>query len=94
MLAKYTIEYAVPFRRHAHVNQYHTDDPVAAKETLEDLLDRGLRILGIRHEGVDLPQREADQLIRDAARMSAAKRICHSLGISADEERYRFGLTA
>lgn len=94
MLAKYTIEYAVPFRRHASVHEYHTDDPVAAKEFLEEALDRGLKLKAIRHEGVDLPAKESDQLVNDAARMLAAKRICQSLDLSADEEHYRFGLTA
>ncbi len=94
MLAKYTIEYALPSRRHAPVNHYHTDDPVAAKEFLEEALDRGLKIRAVHHEGVDLPPKESDRLIGDAARMLAAKRICTSLDLSADEERFRFGLTA
>ena len=49
MIPKYTIEYSMPLRRHAHVNHYHTDDPVAAKEFLEEALDRGLKLLAIAH---------------------------------------------
>jgi len=94
MLAKYTIEYAVPFRRHLPPSQHHTDDPVAAKEFLEVILDRGLKLVAIRHEGVDLPPKEFDRLVGDAARMLAARRICLSLGLTAEEERFRFGLTA
>lgn len=94
MLAKYTIEYALPSRRHAPINEYHTDDPVTAKEFLEEALDRGLKLKAIRHEGVDLSPKESDRLVNDAARMLAAKRICQSLDLSADEEHFRFGLTA
>ena len=94
MLPKYTVDYTTRFRRHAQVNHYHTDDPVAAKEFLEEALDRGLKIRAVHHEGVNLPPKESDRLIGDAARMLAAKRICNSLDLSADEERFRFGLTA
>lgn len=93
MLSKYTIEYSVPFRRHAQPSQHHTDDPVALKEFLEELLDRDLKIISIRHEGVDLPRREFDKLLKDAAGMLAARHLCHSLGISSEEERTRFGFT-
>ena len=43
---------------------------------------------------MDLPSAQFDLLVKDAARMLAARRICHSLGINTDEERYRFGFSA
>jgi hypothetical protein len=94
MLAKYTIEYSVPFRRHAPVSHFNTDDPVACEEFLCELLDRGLCIRAIHHEGVDLPRPDFDKLIKTAASLLAARRICASLNIKPDEERFRFGFTA
>ena len=94
MIPKYTIEYATSFRRHTDTRHYSTDDPVAAKEFLEELLDRQLRINAIHHDGVDLPRRDFDEMIKEAAKRLAARRICTSLGISPEEEHFRFGLAA
>ena len=94
MLPKYTIEYTTQFRRHAHTNHYSTDDPVACEEFVEELLERGFPIRGIKHEGVDLPKPEFDRVVKTAASMLASKHVCASLGIKAEEEKYRFGFTA
>jgi hypothetical protein len=94
MLPKYTIEYTAQFRRHAQPNHYSTDDPVACEEFVEELLERGFAIRAIKHEGVDLPKPEFDRFVKTAAGMLASKHICASLGIKADEEKFRFGFTA
>ena len=94
MLAKYTVEYVTQFKRHSPAYEYHSDDPVACEEFLTELLERGYQIKAIRHEGVDLPRAEFDKMLKTGASMLAAKSICAALGISAEEERYRFGFSA
>jgi hypothetical protein len=94
MLAKYNIEYGVPFGHREHRQHFATDDPIAAKEFVSELLERGLRIHAIHHEGVDLPPKDFDALLKSAAAMLAARRLCVSLGIKSEEEKYRFGFTA
>ena len=94
MLPKYIVEYSTQFRKHAQTNHYSTDDPVTCEEFVEELLERGFAINSIKHDGLDLPKHEFDRIIKTAAGMMASKRICASLGIKADEEKYRFGLAA
>lgn len=94
MLPKYTIEYTTQFGRHAQMNHYSTDDPVACEEFVEELLERSLRIRAIKHEGLDLPKPEFDKLIKTAAGMLASKHVCASLGIKPEEEHFRFGFAA
>jgi hypothetical protein len=93
MLAKYTIEYTTHFRKHAQPNHYLTDDPVAGEEFVEELLERGLAIRAIKHDGVELPKKEFDRMVKTAAGMLASKHICASLSIKSDEEKFRFGFT-
>jgi hypothetical protein len=94
MIPKYTIEYAIQFKRSPEVYQYRSDDPVACEEFLEELLERGCRINAIRHEGLDLPKPDFDKMIKTAAGMLAAKFVCSALGITKEEEHYRFGFAA
>ena len=94
MIPKYTVEYTMPFRKCAQHNQFSTDDPVACEEFVAELLERGFVIRGIKHEGVELPKNESDRIVKTAAGMLAAKHICASLGIKAEEEKFRFGFTA
>ena len=94
MLPKYTIEYTMPFRKHANTSHHSTDDPVACEEFVEELLERGFAIRAIKHEGVELPKHDFDRIIKTAAGMLASKHVCASLGIKADEEKFRFGFTA
>ncbi len=94
MLPKYTVEYTVKFRRHVQSNHFSTDDPITCEEFVQELLERGYSIQAVKHEGVDLPKREFDRIIKTAAGMLAAKHICASLGIKGEEEKFRFGFTA
>ena len=94
MIPKYTIEYAVNFKRHPETCHYNGDDPVAFTEFLEELLERGCQIRAIRHEGLDLTRPEFDKMIKTAAGMLAAKSIRSSLSISTEEEHYRFGFAS
>lgn len=94
MIPKYSIEYATQFRKHAQTGHHATDDPVACEEFVEELLDRGLAIRAIKHEGVALSPAEFDRIVKTAAGMLASKRICASLGLKAEEEKYRFGFSA
>ena len=93
MLAKYVVEFATPFRRHSQASHYTTDDPVACEEFIEELLEKGCLIQAIRHEGVDLNSHQFDRMIKIAAGMLAGKRICASLQIKTEEEKYSFGFT-
>ena len=91
MLPKYTVEYATKVRDHAPINHYGTDDPVACEQFLNELLERGIRIHAIKHDGIDLPSNEFDRMVKTAAGMAAARRLCTSLGIKPEEEKFRFG---
>ena len=94
MLAKYKIEYAIPFRRHGQPHQHLTDDPVACEEFLTELLEGGFKIKAVLHEGVALPKVDFDKLIKTAAGMLATNYICKSLGIDSAEAHHRFGVPA
>lgn len=94
MIPKYTVEYTNQFRKHALAHHYSTDDPVACEAFVEELLERGLPIRAIKHEGVDLPRKEFDKIVKSAAGLLASRQICSSLGIKPDEEKYRFGFAA
>jgi hypothetical protein len=94
MMTKYTIEYAMNLRKSALPARFTTDDPVACEEALEELLERNFAVKAIKHEGVELPQPDFDRMVRNAASLMAAKKICNSLGIKPEEEQFRFGFSA
>ena len=94
MLPKYSVEYIAQFRRHAQPNHYSTDDPVACEEFVEDLLERECAIRAIKHEGLELPKHGFDRMVKKAAGMLASKRVCASLTIKADEEKFCFGFAS
>lgn len=94
MLAKYKIDYAIPFHSHDEPHHYLTNDPVSAEEFLSELLERGFKIKGISHEGVALPKAETDMMIKTAAGILATRHICRSLGIDSVEAHHRFGAVA
>jgi hypothetical protein len=94
MIPKYTVEYGANFRKHAFAQHYSTDDPVSCEEFVEELLERGFAVKSIKHEGVDLPKVDFDRIVRDAANLMASRKICASLGIKPEEERFRFGFAA
>jgi hypothetical protein len=96
MLKKYTVEYSLHFRKHSppEHHQYFTDDPVACEEFVQELLELGVAIKAIKHEGLELPKHEFDRFIKTAAGMMAARHICASLAIKPEEEKFRFGFSA
>lgn len=94
MIPKYTVEYTTKFRKHAQTNHYSTDDPVACEQFVEELLERGFPIRGIKHDGLDLPRHEFDRIVKTAAGMLASRHVCASLGIKPEEEKFRFGFAA
>jgi hypothetical protein len=94
MLAKYIVEYSAQANKDAAPRLHHTDDPVALEEFLEELLDQRCGILAVKHEGVNLPRKDFDKLVKAAAGALASKRICNSLHIKPEEERFRFGFAA
>ena len=91
MIPKYTVEYAIQFRRHAQTNHYGTDDPVACEEFLVELLERSFQIRDIKHEGMPLSRNDFDKMLKTAAGMLASKHLCASLGLKPEEEHFRFG---
>ncbi len=94
MIAKYHIEYALAPHKGSHELHYQTDDPVAAELFLTDLLDEGARIRDIKHDAVSLPRHDFDKMVKAAAGMLAARRVCLALGIKPEEEHWRFGFAA
>ena len=94
MIPQYTVEYTSRLRKQPQVNHYSTDDPVTCEEALEELLERGLQIRAIKHEGLDIPPADFDKMVKTAAGMLASRSICVSLGIKPEEERFRFGFAA
>ena len=94
MLPKYTIEYTTRLGKHALINHYSTDDPVACEEFVEELMEAKYPIRAIRHEGMEMSRLEFDRLIKTAAAMLASRHICASLGIKPEEEHFRFGFSA
>jgi hypothetical protein len=94
MIPKYTIEYSINLRKHAQTAHFSTDDPVACEQAMVEFLDRGFGIRSVKHEGVDLPRPEFDKVIRGAANLLASNKISASLGLKAEEERFRFGFAA
>ena len=94
MIATYSVEYGQQFRHDVQVSHYFTDDPIVCEDFIAQLLDRGLQIRAIRHNGVDVARPEFDRLVKIAASKMASDRICRSLGIRIDEEHFRFGFSS
>lgn len=94
MIAKYKIDYTIPFNRHMQPLHHMTDDPVACEEFLAELLDRRFKIVGVLHEGVPLASAEYDRMLRTAAGVLAAEHLCRSLGVDRIEAHRRFGTPA
>jgi hypothetical protein len=91
MLAKYSIEYSIRFKRHSPAYHFFTDEPAACVEFLAELLEQNFQIRAIRREGQEMPKADADKMIKRAAAMLASKSICDALSISPEEEHHRFG---
>ena len=94
MIPKYKVNFDWGARHPAAPSHYSTDDPVAFETFLADLLERGLRIGEILHDGVAVSPHQADALIRTAAGILASRHVCASLGIGTEEAHARFGLPA
>jgi hypothetical protein len=94
MIPKYSVEYSIQFRTHAPTQHYSTDDPVSCEQFVEELLERQIRIVAIKHEGVALERPDFDRMIKNAASMLASRHICAALHIKPEEERFRFGFAA
>ena len=94
MIAKYKIDYGIPFHGHTEKHHYLTNDPVTAEQFLSQLLERGFKIDAISHEGVALPKNEADGMIKSAAGILTTRHLCASLGIDTVEAHHRFGSPA
>lgn len=96
MLKKYTVEYSLQFRKHSppQHHEYYADEVVEVEEFIQELLARGMGLHAIKHDGADVPKPEFDRIVKIAAAEVAAKLICASLHIKADEERQRFGFAA
>lgn len=94
MIAKYKVEYTIPFSRHNQPQHHLTDDPVACEEFLSELLERGFKIHAVLHEGVALPGVGFDRMIKTAAGILARRHICASLEIDTVEAHKRFGSPA
>jgi hypothetical protein len=96
MLKKYTIEYSLAFRKHSPPEHHHffTDDPTVCEDFIQGLLAHGMGLHAIKHDGVDVPKADFDRMVKLAASEFAAKLICTTLHIKADEERFRFGFAA
>ena len=94
MIAKYHVRYELRFGNQWHAQDYQTDDPVACEEFMVALLEHGMKIKSILHEGVALTAHEFDGLIKNAANMLAAKHIANSLGLDAEQVHFRFGYAA
>jgi hypothetical protein len=96
MLKKYSIEYSLQFRKHsppAH-HEYFTDDPVECEAFVQNLLENGMGLHAIRHDGAELPTVDFDRIVKIAAAQIASRLICTSLNIKPEEERFRFGFAA
>lgn len=94
MIPKYQIEFSVKFGKHEQLNQYQTDDPIAAQDFLVELLERGFKVAAIKHEGVPLSRHDFDKMVKAAASVLAARHIRVSLNLTAEEEHFRFGFAS
>ena len=92
MLSKYKVTYDIDPHGKMPASHFTTDDPIACEAFLTDLLDRKLHIREIAHEGVALPPKQSDEMLRSAVLQLASHHVCASLKISSDEAHVRFGL--
>lgn len=92
MLPKCKVTYDIDPHGRMPASHFTTDDPVTCENFLTDLLDRRLHIREIAHEGVPLPPKLFDGMIRSAALQLASHHVCASLKISSDDAHVRFGL--
>jgi hypothetical protein len=94
MLAKFDIDYSIPFADGAQIHHHCANDSADCEDFLANLLEHNFIIQGIRHEGVDLVNGKFDGMIKTAAGVMAARHICAALGIDSVEACRRFSLPA
>ena len=94
MLSKYTIDYVLHPQHNHREDAHHTDDPVEAEDFLMHLLVSGAAIKAIKHEGIELDERNATQMLKVAAERIASVLLERSLHLDAPAVRHRFGLAA
>ncbi|MDZ4403608.1 hypothetical protein [Prosthecobacter sp.] len=94
MLAKFDIEYVIHPHHNKRVDTHRTDDPVEAEDFLMNLLASGARVNAIKHEGVELAQKQSDQMIHVAAERLASRVLGRSLDLDSVEVKHRFGFAA
>ncbi len=91
MLAKYDIEYIIHPQHNKRVDIHRTDDPVEAEDFLMGLLATGAHISSIKHEGAELPAKQADDMLRIAASRLTSRLLSTSLHLDAPTVKHRFG---
>ena len=94
MLAKYVIEYVIHPQHNKRVDIHRSDDPVEAEDFLMNLLAAGARIKSINHDGAQLDEKKADQMLCVAAQRLASRLICNALDLDSAEVKHRFGFAA
>lgn len=94
ILPKYHVVYSLEFKHHQENYDFYTDDPVACEEFLSELLERKVRIVGIKHDGADMAEKQFEQMIRNAGSMLATRHICASLNEDYEAVHHRFGFAA
>lgn len=94
MIPKYQIEFSLDFDQGVGLSRHQTDDPVTCEEFLKLLLEKKVRIVAVKHEGMPMEGKQLDRMLKTAASMMASDHLCASLGIAPDEEKYRFGFAA
>ncbi len=94
MIPKYQVEFSMDFDKKVGLSHHQTDDPVACEEFLKLLMEKRVRIVAVKHDGMPLEGRQLDRMLKTAAGMLASEHLCASLGISAEDEKYRFGFAA
>jgi hypothetical protein len=94
MSSQYTIDYLPYIARRGREFTRHADTRAEAEEAVMQLLSAGARILVIRCSGAEMPGREFDQLVKEAAVRFVSGLLCVSLALSAGEIKDRFSLAA
>lgn len=94
MLPNFTIEFSSHERALEPAGVHRTDDPVEAVEYLMQLLLAQSRILSIKHDGVDLPQGQSDQMLKVAGERLLSQMLARALDLDTAEVRHRFAFAA
>ena len=94
MLKKFAIDYITQPQHNSRVSTHYTDEPVEAEDFLMHLLLARARIKEIRHEAAALSGHQFDRMLKVAAERIASGMLRESLGLDADEVKFRFGFAA